>query len=193
MTSSARGAKGLVDRTGRAAPSGAELQPQMGCPAPCEDGQGERTRRGADRIPSWQGTVDLVGGAMAKPRIFLGSSGKQAKLVQGFDAGREESLTLSRGPRPSTPASARSTAWSSSPARSISPPSSSPRTTGRAPSPAPSTPRQPLARPPPRTTWCSRPDCSGEPRHAANLHPACQRRQAADRPAGPNVRPVRRR
>ena len=92
---------------------------------------------------------------MSKPRIFLGSSGKQAKLLQAITRGLEdiadvEPWTTAFNPGRST----LSTDLSSSPKRSISPRSCSPRTTGRRrmrPSPV----RRRRA-----TTWSSRPGCS---------------------------------
>jgi hypothetical protein len=66
-----------------------------------------------------------------KPRIFLGSSGQQEKLLQALTRGLQDIADVEPWTTVFSPGVSTSTGSSSSPARSISRRSSSPRTTGR--------------------------------------------------------------
>jgi hypothetical protein len=123
-----------------------------------------------------------------KPRIFLGSSGQQEKLLGRSPGGSRTSPTSSRGRRSSTRVSRPSSGSSSSPARSISPRSSSPRTTGRR---RERRLTQPPERPHRATTSSSKRAVRGCARHPPHVHPPRERRQAPHRPARSDLDPVR--
>ena len=122
---------------------------------------------------------------MSRPRIFLGSSGKQAKLLQAITHGLEDVVDVEPWTTTFNPDAPPSTGSSSSPRRSTSPRSCSPRTTGPRPMrPSPARRRR-------ATTWSSRPGYSAARSASAHVHPPRERLQAANRSARADLRPLR--
>ena len=123
-----------------------------------------------------------------KPRVFLGSSGQQERLLKALTRGLQDVADVDPWTTVFNPGVSTSSGLSSSPARSTSRRSSSPRTIGRRK-------ERRLSRPGRGFTARQRRLRSGPvrgcARHPPHVHPPRERRQAPHRPARVDLDPVR--
>ena len=112
---------------------------------------------------------------MNKPRIFLGSSGKQAKLVQALTRGLADVADVEPWTDDFNPGVRPSTGWSSSPSEVDFAAFVFAQDDWTAPRMHP-----PPARRRRGTTWCSRPGCSAGRSACGARSSSTRRAQAAD-------------